>query len=578
VAKDSKSRAERTVAERRPALSEARRPPATVTESVDAVASLQQTVGNQAVLRGLAGERMAAGGPPPSSTLGGERSVSSAADVLLSDSASEVGPGQMRKTEFLAALETSVTRTAEEGLAPSGRTSRDCPHIRYWFAYYRRHDAAHLQRAVSRYAPETRFAANADDYVQLISGRVRRAVDRWAETGEVTAVPEPGTVASALLRLYAQLGPGRPLDQQTRRRMESIFGHDLSGVRVHTSDRAAGLSRTLRAEAVTMGKEIAFAPGRYRPGTPVGDALIAHELAHVVQQRAGDNDPTSVPPEHRDSALEREATNSMLGAVLALWSPTQRQPIRRRVRPDVRSGLRLQRCSYEVAHPPHVFKSCGFGASVASGLNIADLPTAPAPGRILVASQTYTASGDAKITGGTDDQARDWEAGFVQTLLSTSRRGDYLKADGTHHQYFTVNVATPIRDGVDASNPPFYHAPFVKTFTKTNSSLTTRMEDTPSTEFPWATPDGAGVLRTTDGKDEFASWMIVRQKSTGDIVFLNWANWEVDWSARFSPVARTGAASGSGSQVTGSGTGQGSHAPVLGGPIPNATATVSFTP
>jgi hypothetical protein len=67
--------------------------------------------------------------------------------------------------------------------------------------------------------------------------------------------------------------------------MEPRFGHDFSDVAVF-SDRAAGMSAfALGADAYACGRAIVFAPGRYDPGADAGRALIAHELAHVVQQR-----------------------------------------------------------------------------------------------------------------------------------------------------------------------------------------------------------------------------------------------------------------------------------------------------
>jgi hypothetical protein len=66
--------------------------------------------------------------------------------------------------------------------------------------------------------------------------------------------------------------------------MSSAFGYDFSGVRVHTGTKAASVATELNARAFTVGRDIAFGAGEYQPGTPIGDALIAHELAHVVQQ------------------------------------------------------------------------------------------------------------------------------------------------------------------------------------------------------------------------------------------------------------------------------------------------------
>jgi hypothetical protein len=69
--------------------------------------------------------------------------------------------------------------------------------------------------------------------------------------------------------------------------MEARFGHDFSRVRIHADAGAAAAARAAGAAAYTLGPDITFAAGRYDPGSPAGRALLAHELAHVVQQRDG---------------------------------------------------------------------------------------------------------------------------------------------------------------------------------------------------------------------------------------------------------------------------------------------------
>lgn len=78
--------------------------------------------------------------------------------------------------------------------------------------------------------------------------------------------------------------PGRPLDEGTRGFMESRFGHDFSGVRVHTDARAGQSARAVNAHAYTVGQDVVFGVGQYRPRTSAGQRLLAHELAHTVQQ------------------------------------------------------------------------------------------------------------------------------------------------------------------------------------------------------------------------------------------------------------------------------------------------------
>ena len=85
--------------------------------------------------------------------------------------------------------------------------------------------------------------------------------------------------------IAAARGRGRPLELGLSHRAGAQFGDSFGDVRVHTDAHAAELSRAVSARAFTVGSDIFFAAGEYSPGTPDGNELIAHELAHVVQQR-----------------------------------------------------------------------------------------------------------------------------------------------------------------------------------------------------------------------------------------------------------------------------------------------------
>jgi hypothetical protein len=81
--------------------------------------------------------------------------------------------------------------------------------------------------------------------------------------------------------------PGQPLDTATRVFMEPRFGHDFSGVRVHTGTAAARSAQDLSAHAYTLGRDIVFGATQFAPATGPGQRLIAHELTHVLQQKEG---------------------------------------------------------------------------------------------------------------------------------------------------------------------------------------------------------------------------------------------------------------------------------------------------
>jgi hypothetical protein len=77
---------------------------------------------------------------------------------------------------------------------------------------------------------------------------------------------------------------GEALDHGVRRIMERRLGFDLGGVRVHRADAGILATTALNARALTVGADIAFAPGEFCPDTPSGQRLLAHELIHVAQQ------------------------------------------------------------------------------------------------------------------------------------------------------------------------------------------------------------------------------------------------------------------------------------------------------
>ena len=79
-------------------------------------------------------------------------------------------------------------------------------------------------------------------------------------------------------------GSGQPLESGTREAMEARFGANFSRVRVHHDPQAADAAVAENATAYTMGNHIFFGSGQYDPSTSTGQHLLAHELAHVVQQ------------------------------------------------------------------------------------------------------------------------------------------------------------------------------------------------------------------------------------------------------------------------------------------------------
>jgi len=95
--------------------------------------------------------------------------------------------------------------------------------------------------------------------------------------------------------LTSTKGQGSPMSGDTRQSMETRFGADFSGVRIHTGSYAENLSRSINAHAFTHGNDIYFNSGKYAPATASGGTLLAHELTHTIQQGASHSHTSTGP-------------------------------------------------------------------------------------------------------------------------------------------------------------------------------------------------------------------------------------------------------------------------------------------
>ena len=118
--------------------------------------------------------------------------------------------------------------------------------------------------------------------------------------------------AAGQTEINGMQGGARPLPQSARDFFEPRFGHDFGAVKVHDDARAAGAARTLTARAFTIGDHVVFGSGEFSPQTGDGRRLLAHELAHVVQQRNGSSE---TPPIQIQRTLNNEPTRLHTGRI-----------------------------------------------------------------------------------------------------------------------------------------------------------------------------------------------------------------------------------------------------------------------
>lgn len=350
---------------------------------------------------------------------------------IVEDNVTDLGTGQMKKSEFLGQLRAPVTAAVQSGMQGSKSSVLGNIAIEPWFHSYANQSAQQLERTIHQSVPDSGGVTNAGAYIPMVCAQVESSVAEWAHTGKMppgapglpgivntvsnavsNAVSSVGdalsnaasavtntasdvaqgvsnavssvrsglsdlaqgagntlsNIGAALFKakdegphqpddprsIQSQLGGGESLDGTLQSRMSSAFGYDFSSVRVHKDNQAAQLSSNLNARAFTVGRNVAFGANEYQPGTLVGDALIAHELAHVVQQGGTTAQAPLQKGESETGALEDDADFSAVRAVAALWSGERSElaNLGRNSVPALKSGLRLQRCSQKVKRCP----------------------------------------------------------------------------------------------------------------------------------------------------------------------------------------------------------------------------------
>lgn len=287
--------------------------------------------------------------------------------------------GQETRAAFMAELERRVTAAANQELGPLW-SAAGCPYIKSFFSRHRTSSADRLDRLAKRYSGVAK-PASANDYFEPIVAKVQAGVRKWRSGGDVAAHLRPlglddqaaeasesgrrsvklkratsGEVQRKALDGAPATVPGASrgdggsrLQAGVLHRMNRVFGRDFSGVRVHDGPEASTAARRMHARAFTLGDDVVFGSGQYRPGTLHGDGLIAHELAHVAQNRhraaAVPYAERAVTPGRPSSLYEQDADTATELALARLYGPPTT------VGPDALiptraadGGLRLQRC------------------------------------------------------------------------------------------------------------------------------------------------------------------------------------------------------------------------------------------
>ncbi len=185
------------------------------------------------------------------------------------------------------------------------------PHSMKSAAKAHEHNAQGYEKSSRREAPD--YEPGTPEYYQRYLGnsRVQSALGSAPSDVPLTAKSsiEPETPVSSVPPIVHKVlsTPGQPLDAETQNYMGSRFDHDFSHVRIHTDAQSGESARAINAQAYTLGQNVVFGTGKYVPDSSEGRGLLAHEFAHVVQQR--DSETKGILTlETEDSAREYEAS------------------------------------------------------------------------------------------------------------------------------------------------------------------------------------------------------------------------------------------------------------------------------
>jgi hypothetical protein len=174
---------------------------------------------------------------------------------------------------------------------------------------------------------------------RVLAGSTPGPVGGTAASIQRLAGRPPGVTAPAPASVDCVLAsPGSPMEPLLRQDMEQRFGFDFSQVRVHSGEAPARSAREVNADAYTVRQNLVFGAGRFAPGTTEGRRLIAHELAHVVQQSASNETP-SIAESKTHGRVEHTSTRELTPLLAA---PPTRRSVERIARAPEPGLLRRQ--------------------------------------------------------------------------------------------------------------------------------------------------------------------------------------------------------------------------------------------
>ena len=342
-----------------------------------------------------------------------------------------------------------------------------------------------------------------------------------------------GAVPSALTSAVQGNG-GRALPGGLRERLEHQTGETLSDVQIHDTPAAHEAAEAVGARAFALGRSVYFGAGEYRPATRSGQELLAHEVAHTVQQR-GASIPSPGQLAIRDSSDRHEHEADAFARAFDRGAPAPALS----ASPSLGSA-RVQR-AISFARSNDAFTTNAMGATESAAGFQLQAGTRP----------MFQWTADVQINGNAGDACGNWEVGPHQLVRSFSYQATWGSGANQGTRRCTI-TGFPMRDATAAGNT-WYHDPLARSFGACGDTRNTGLNDSPQTALlPWASPvagKAGGPRGTFRYGAAFVAYISARDTTAAAGTFrdLGAVYWNVGLTGTFDtaqPVGSRAAASG----------------------------------
>jgi hypothetical protein len=176
--------------------------------------------------------------------------------------------------------------------------------------------------------PTLLHPANAEPLAELLGHLQHSHGNSYVQQVVAAVRPAPSDIRAPSDVPPAPASP-QTLDASTKAAMESAFGEDFGDVRLHTASPAQDAAAALDAQAFTRGRDIYFGAGAYDPASHTGREVLAHELAHVVQQRQGERGQASPASAAHEQEAHAAAHRAVAGQPASVTQAVQTSAVQR---------------------------------------------------------------------------------------------------------------------------------------------------------------------------------------------------------------------------------------------------------